>query len=88
MKGLEEKRKSVALCYLRTKWVGSNYMELGKMVNGKITSLGVSVPPWKDDKTKRLKCKAQPIQSRQQEGMFHSRDHKPRGSFCRDSADA
>lgn len=62
-------------------------MELGEMVNGKITSQGVSVLPCEGEGTEMLKGKARPVESRQQEGTFPSADHKPGGSFCGDNAD-
>lgn len=62
-------------------------MELSEMVNGESTSQGVSVLPCEGEGIKMLKCKARPIESRQQERTFPSGDHKPGGSFCGDNAD-
>lgn len=48
----------------------------------------VSFLPYKDEGTKAFKSKAGQIEGRRWEGMLHSGDHDPGGSFCRDDADA
>ena len=63
-------------------------MGLGKTANGRITKTGnVSVLPTKGERTKALESKVGQIEGRQQEGMFHPRDHEAGGRFCRDDVD-